>query len=69
MGTYIKSSWIGLFFRRIDWVLFLTAITISAAGLITMNSFSGENYFFGRQLMWLLVSVLVFFGLSFVLRR
>lgn len=66
MGAYITSSWIGSFIRRIDWVLFLTAITISAAGLITMNSFSGENYFFARQLMWLLVSVFVFFGLSFV---
>ncbi|MDO8569450.1 MAG: FtsW/RodA/SpoVE family cell cycle protein [bacterium] len=45
----------------IDWYLFVPAILISLAGLVTMNSFSGENYFFFRQSIWLLVSVLIFF--------
>ncbi|OHA63673.1 MAG: rod shape-determining protein RodA [Candidatus Wildermuthbacteria bacterium RIFCSPHIGHO2_01_FULL_48_27b] len=35
---------------------------LSLAGLVTMNSFSGENYFFSRQSIWLLVSVLIFFA-------
>src|SRR3989338_11056667 len=46
---------------EIDWHLFLPALVISLAGLVTMNSFSGDNYFFFRQSIWLLVSVLVFF--------
>ena len=46
---------------NIDWFLFIPASLISLAGLVTMDSFSGENYFFFRQSIWLLVSVLVFF--------
>ena len=45
----------------VDWYLFVPAILVSLAGLITMNSFSGENYFFFRQSIWLLVSVSIFF--------
>jgi rod shape determining protein RodA len=45
----------------IDWPLFLSALLISAAGLVTMNSFVGESYFFERQLIWLGISILVFF--------
>jgi len=51
---------------RIDWVLFVAALLLSSAGLITMNSFFGENYFFERQLIWISISVLVFFTLSFI---
>ncbi|MEK7461932.1 MAG: FtsW/RodA/SpoVE family cell cycle protein [Patescibacteria group bacterium] len=46
---------------RVDWYLFIPAILLSLAGLVTMNFFTGENYFFFRQGVWLLVSVLVFF--------
>jgi rod shape determining protein RodA len=46
----------------IDWYLFVPAMILSLAGLVTMNSFSGTNYFFIRQSVWLLVSVLVFLG-------
>jgi len=45
----------------VDWHLFVPALLISLAGLITMNSFSGENYFFFRQSIWILASVLIFF--------
>src|SRR3989344_1848172 len=45
---------------QIDWQLFVPALLISLAGLITMNSFSGENYFFMRQSIWILVSVIIF---------
>lgn len=46
---------------HVDWFLFVPGFLISLAGLITMNSFSGENYFFFRQSIWLLVAVAVFF--------
>ena len=50
----------------IDWVLFLATLPIVGAGLITMNSFVGDNYFFEKQSMWLMVSVTVFFVASFI---
>ena len=46
---------------HIDWFLFVPAFLVSLAGLVTMNSFSGENYFFFRQSIWLLIVVIVFF--------
>lgn len=51
---------------RIDWVLFISVLLLSAAGLVTMNSFYGDNYFFERQLIWIGLSVALFIGLSFV---
>ena len=45
----------------VDWHLFVPAILMSLAGLVTMNSFSGENYFFFRQSIWLLISISIFF--------
>ena len=51
---------------EIDWHLFIPALVISLAGLVTMNSISGENYFFFRQSIWILVSVLVFLAASSV---
>ena len=45
---------------HVDWYLFVPAFIISLAGLVTMNSFSGENYFFPRQSIWLLVSISIF---------
>lgn len=61
---------IRLSFAHMDWVLFFTALIISLAGLVTMNSFQsiGEaqvaSYFFDRQIMWLTVCVVVFFVAS-----
>ena len=34
---------------QIDWVLFLSAILISIAGLVTMNSFTGDNSYFENK--------------------
>lgn len=54
-------------FKNIDWVLFSCVTLVSFAGLITMNSFlpteSGRlgSYFFERQSVWLLVSIIIFF--------
>lgn len=46
---------------HIDWILFLSAFFIAIAGLITMNSFVGENTYFEKQTIWVSVSVAFFF--------
>lgn len=51
---------------RIDWFLLLSIAPILLAGLVTMNSFVDSNPFFDRQLIWIAVSLLIFFSLSFV---
>lgn len=51
--------------KRIDWILFFAVLTLSAAGLVTMNAFSGENYFFERQVIWLSLGIILFFVLSY----
>src|SRR3989344_3648974 len=38
--------------RAADHVLIGAIFLISLAGLVTMNSFVGENYFFERQIVW-----------------
>ncbi len=50
----------------IDWVLFFATFPIVAAGLITMRSFTGDNSFFDKQLISLAISLIVFFGFSFI---
>jgi len=52
--------------QRIDWILFLATLPLLAAGLVTMNSFVGESMFFEKQLIWIAVSIAIFFGMSFV---
>lgn len=47
-----------------DWVLFFAVLPLLGAGLVTMNSFTGENYFFEKQLVWIGVSIAWFFFLS-----
>ncbi len=51
---------------HIDWILLGSILFIAGAGLVTMNSFYGENYFFFRQLIWIGVGLLLFFILSFI---
>ncbi|MCK5286107.1 MAG: rod shape-determining protein RodA [Candidatus Pacebacteria bacterium] len=50
----------------IDWILFFSTLPIVFAGLITMNSFVGDNYFFEKQMIWLFLSVITFFVLSLI---
>lgn len=45
----------------IDWVLFAALMPILGAGLLTMNSFVGENYFFEKQLILVGLALSVFF--------
>ncbi len=55
-------------FKRlsVDWILFFSILPLLAAGLITMHTFTGDNYFFNRQLLWVFVSLSVFFIFSFI---
>jgi rod shape determining protein RodA len=48
-------------FYSIDWFLFAAALAISLLGLVTMHSFSAENVFFQRQIIWIGLAVIVFF--------
>jgi rod shape determining protein RodA len=57
-------GWLFRKFLDIDWILFFSAIFISAAGLITMGSFGAESSYFEKQIIWVLISVIVFFILS-----
>lgn len=50
--------------NSIDWLLFAATVPLLGAGLITMNSFSGDNYFFNKQVIIILISFAAFFSLS-----
>ncbi len=49
-----------------DWTIFFVLIPIIGAGLVTMNSFSGQNGYFDHQIIWVGVSVFVFFIVSMI---
>ncbi len=51
-------------FVHIDWFILASALTISVLGLVTMRSFSTENFFFDRQMIWICVAIVVFFFAS-----
>lgn len=55
---------IAILWKRIDWLLLLSVMFLFGAGLLTMNSFVGESYFFDRQLLWVAVSLIFFFLFS-----
>ncbi len=56
-------------FKHIDWLLLAFVLPIIAAGLITMKAFlpgaEGESNLFGSQLVWVVISLIAFFTLSF----
>ena len=52
------------FFKNIDFYLLGALIPILGAGLVTMYSFGGDSSLFSRQLIWIIVSLIVFFGAS-----
>ncbi len=58
MFTWLKR------FSHIDWILFWATIPLLGAGLITMSSFTGADNYFTRQLIWIVVSIAVFFLFS-----
>lgn len=56
----------GLSIFHVDWLLFWPVLLITLAGLVTMNSFVGERYFFDRQIIWISISLIVFFIASMI---
>jgi len=55
--------------KRIDWLLVFFIVPIIAAGLVTMKSFTpleATGDFFGKQIIWVLLSFAVFFIFSFI---
>jgi rod shape determining protein RodA len=52
--------------NSIDWITLGSAVLLSFFGLFTMSSYSGHDPYFIKQLVWIAVSVAVFFGASFV---
>ena len=54
------------FFARVDWMLLLFTLPISLAGLLTMQSYGEGSPFFDKQLIWLSVSIAIFFLMSFI---
>jgi len=49
-------------FAHIDWFVFVSALAISLLGLVTMRSFSAENSFFDKQLVWICIAIAAFFA-------
>jgi len=47
-------------FNGVDWFLFTSALMVSLLGLATMHSFSGDNAYFEKQVVWIAVAVAVF---------
>jgi rod shape determining protein RodA len=51
---------------KIDWYLIFAVLPVLGAGLVTMNSFMGNDSYFTHQLVWILVSFIIFFVFSFI---
>ncbi|HVT74959.1 MAG TPA: FtsW/RodA/SpoVE family cell cycle protein [Candidatus Paceibacterota bacterium] len=66
MVDMIKSAGERIAKGGIDWIMLSAAIALGLFGLVTMNSFVGDNYYFSRQIIWLCVAVGTFFGASFI---
>ena len=49
-----------VFFQTFDGVLFLSMILLTFFGLVTMYSYQGDNFYFNRQLWWIVIAVSVF---------
>lgn len=55
--------------KRIDWMLVFFIVPLTLAGLATMKSFvplEGAGNFFDKQIIWILLSFVVFFIFSFL---
>lgn len=51
-------------FAHIDWYLLMSALAIALLGLATMRSFNSGNAYFERQIVWVALSIIVFFVAS-----
>jgi rod shape determining protein RodA len=54
------------FLARIDWMLLFFALPITIAGLVTMQSYGGTSVFFDHQMLWLAVSLGIFFIVALI---
>lgn len=61
MNRFSFQSRCNHIFNGIDWFLFGAAFMISLLGLMTMRSFSVENVFFDKQVVWIVFAVCLFF--------
>lgn len=55
--------------NRIDWLLVFFILPIIVAGLVTMKSFApleATGNFFSKQIIWVLISITIFFVFSFI---
>lgn len=56
-------------FKRIDWLLVFFLLPIIAGGLVTMKGFTPLDQggaFFGKQIIWVIASFIIFFLFSFL---
>ncbi len=56
----------GFLRTHVDFLLLGSIVPLVSVGLLTMNSFTGDAHFFSRQIIWVLFSLLVCIGLSFI---
>jgi len=52
--------------QRIDWLLVGATIPLVIFGLVTMNSFTADSYYFGRQVSWALFAYALMLAASFI---
>ncbi len=48
-------------FKETDWLLVLFTLPIVGAGILVMTSFTGESHLATKQLIWVVVSIVLFF--------
>lgn len=46
----------------LDWIAYSAAVALALLGAVTMNTFTGEDPFFWRQLIWIVVGSVAFFA-------
>src|SRR5690349_14867195 len=59
-GSFLESN------TKIDWIMFFSVLVVSFLGLLTMASFVADDTYVQKQVIWLCLSVLVFFSLSHI---
>ncbi len=50
--------------RKVDWYLLLPAVILTLMGISVLVNFSSNNFFATHQLLWLMISILIFLVLS-----
>jgi cell division protein FtsW (lipid II flippase) len=52
------------FLKTLDITLLIPVLLIVVSGLLTMSSFQGDDIYFAKQGIWILVSLAMFFFVS-----